>query len=176
MHFITSWVSILVFFVLTLSLAIGLEYFYVSNIVDAQGNKVSILDFKPQNTVDNTIDVLESMGEKGRMLYRQMLCGIDLFYPLVYSIFLFLLIIKFSSSPKRISYKLVCFFPFIAGLLDIAENVGIASMLDSFSDISASQVSMVYAFTVSKWAFVSFSVIVMLWFGSFYFLKGIYKR
>lgn len=94
---------------------------------------VRILDLQPFYTPEMAYQFLEAYKEEGRQVYLNILTA-DLFYPLLYSSFLALAIswvFRRAFRPENPA-QLLNLLPFVAAIIDYAENIGIYTLLRNY--------------------------------------------
>ncbi len=94
-----------------------------------------ILDLQPYYTPEMAYRFLDAYQEEGRRVYLSILTA-DLFYPLAYSSFLALAIswvFRRAFKPENPA-QFLNLLPFVAALLDYAENVGVYTLLRHYPE------------------------------------------
>jgi len=119
-----------------------------------------ILDRRFSYTLDEVILLFNQLGEVGRQIYTFQTAVVDMIYPLVYSIFLYLLLdLALGISVQRKFKKSIKFLPFGIAFFDYLENFNTLQMLSDFPEISNFSASAGSLCTSIKWAL---AVIVLL--------------
>ena len=116
---------------------------------------------------DTLFNLLKSYGENGRVIYLGFQ-NKDFIYPLIYSTLLVGLLLR-SNLPKVMNFWI--FAPWVAAILDYAENLIIRNQVLNFPDLNAEWISVASAFTVAKWSLVFISGIFIIIFGSVSFFR-----
>jgi len=129
----------------------------------AQG--MDLFDMMPTGySVDYARTLLTTLGPDGRSTYRQMQLPVDMIYPflfgLTYSLMLAYFLAKLSWIEKPIFF--IVPVPFVAGLFDYAENIGIFTMLRAYPDFSITIAQWTNYFTIVKSILSSASFILLL--------------
>jgi hypothetical protein len=111
-------------------------------------------------------DIITQWGAEGVRAYQVSTLYIDYWFPVAYAVFLAGLIevltIKPRGTPSRL--QLTCFaLPFIAWLLDWAENTLHLILLHDPSHISAPLVLFASIAAALKWGLVVFSIVAILY-------------
>lgn len=94
-----------------------------------------ILDLQPYYTPGMAYRFLDAYQEEGRRVYLSILTA-DLFYPLVYSLFLALAIswvFRRAFKPENPA-QFLNLLPFVAALLDYVENMGVYTLLRHYPE------------------------------------------
>ena len=135
---------------------------YQAEINEIADNKVQLLDVRFSYSKTDVDETFEGMGYEGRKIYQFILGFIDMIYPIIYGLLLFLLLVKLTEKFSNYKLKLICFIPMIAGLFDYIENFGISRMLNNYPLISELNVNFASIATSMKWFFVFVSLILVL--------------
>lgn len=143
--------SLLLFFLLF----IGFEVFFgiVGGKIEALSNGASVLDLGMAYSPNDAYDLfLNKYSEEGRELYLKAEC-VDLFFPIAYSCFFALLISlgikRFPEMPQE--YRLLNLLPFVGGLADYMENVGIFTLLLTYPEKHYNMALWASGFGTIKW-------------------------
>jgi hypothetical protein len=103
-------------------------------------------------------ELFRKLGHEGRQLYAWTEITLDLIFPIIYSLFLSLLIIyifqKFSNAKSPLSLAML---PFIAMAFDYGENILIAVMLFAYPQKHSVLALVASLFTKLKWGFIVLS-------------------
>ena len=93
-----------------------------------------------------------SLGSEGRDYYLFRQIPLDIVYPGLFAISYCLIMAFFLKKLQKMDsfWFLACLLPLLAGLADYAENVGIVMMLNSYPNISQSQVGITSVFSLVK--------------------------
>jgi hypothetical protein len=125
------------------------------------GNK-SPLDLQLFYTPARAYQMVASYGESGRAFYRITELTLDIIHPILYTLFLSLLItwlfrngFQAGSTMQRLNMV-----PFGAWLFDLLENLGIVGMLSIFPSTPAVLAWITALFTLMKWLFAGASLIL----------------
>ncbi|MDP2236229.1 MAG: hypothetical protein Q8J88_07340 [Bacteroidales bacterium] len=119
-----------------------------------------ILDIRFSYTHDEIILLFNQLGEVGRQIYTFQTAVVDMIYPLVYSIFLYLLFdLALGISVQRKIKKNIKFLPFGIAFFDYLENFNTLQMLSDFPEILNFSASAGSLCTSIKWIL---AVIVLL--------------
>ena len=116
-------------------------------------NGIKILDMLPAGyDFEYVKTLLIALGEEGRNAYLFRQIPLDMFYPFLfaisYSLLLVFLLKKLDKTETRWFY--LAYLPFVAGLSDYAENLGIISLLNQFPAISETTVQITNVFSLVK--------------------------
>ncbi|PID33228.1 hypothetical protein CR969_01815 [Candidatus Saccharibacteria bacterium] len=116
------------------------------------GTEIKSLDTRLWYSQQDILALFQILQEDGRDKLRLFSGVVDMIYPLVYGALFFLLLKKLagSFSTKKSWLKYVCFLPIIAAVFDYIENINILIMLDTFPNISSTQVMLGSAATSLK--------------------------
>jgi hypothetical protein len=110
--------------------------------------------------------VLDDLGKTILPKYRFGLLVTDMIYPFVYGSFLGLLLLRIWKL------KWILALPVLVMLLDIGENLSILALVDTFPELSESDVQRASVFSSAKWVMVIF-VFSVLFIG---LVKGHFKK
>ncbi|MGB5202890.1 hypothetical protein [Eudoraea sp.] len=119
----------------------------------AYSGGMKLLDMMPQGYNSEYVNELFSkLGEEGREVYLYNQIPIDMIYPFLFGITYCLLIAYFLKKLDKLStlFFYLCLVPLVAGIADYLENFGIINMLNSYPDLSMSQVNITNTFTFIK--------------------------
>ena len=114
---------------------------------------MKLLDMMPQGyDFEYVNELFSKLGEEGREVYLYNQIPIDMIYPLLFGITYCLLIAYFLKKLDKLntSFFYLCLVPLVAGITDYLENFGIINMLNTYPDLSRTQVSITNTFTVIK--------------------------
>jgi hypothetical protein len=109
--------------------------------------------------------IVDNLGQDGRLLYLSNEWTLDLIYPFVYSFLLSFLIIdalRLWLSEAANQLRPLALLPFGALVTDLLENTGIAILLLTSDQDLTGLASATGIFTVIKWGFAAVSVITLL--------------
>jgi hypothetical protein len=113
---------------------------------------------------DQVYGMVAAYGDAGRAYYHGFVLSYDLAFPVIYSLFLSLLIAwlldRGTTSASRLN--LLNLLPLGAGLFDWMENIQIASMLQSFPQTPQTTAQLGSLFTSFKWGFSALSLLALL--------------
>jgi hypothetical protein len=154
--------NVLFVFMLTVTMSKTIEY--------AGGLKLLDLMFTGYD-LNYVGQFLQALGENGRWYYLNRQIPVDMVYPALFGISYCLLIAYFLKKLNKLSspYAYLCLLPFIAGISDYLENIGIIIMLNNYPDLPQVYVKTTNAFSILKsismTAFVIILIIMILSFG-----------
>ncbi len=97
-----------------------------------------MLDLKSGYSHDEAMTAMAEYGPDGRAAYAWLSLSLDTLLPLVYVTLFAGLIYRFRLTQGT---WLLAFIPVIAGIIDLAENIQITTMLIGYPDIGATQVA-----------------------------------
>ncbi|PID99031.1 hypothetical protein CSA80_02855 [Candidatus Saccharibacteria bacterium] len=125
------------------------------------GVEVTPLDMRFSYSREDVLSLFQTLQEAGRAKYQYVSSIIDMMYPLLYGVLLFLLLKKLIRSlPFAVGrLTIVCFLPIIAAVFDFIENFNVIGMLKSFPSITDTQVFASSLATSTKWTFLAASQI-----------------
>lgn len=135
-------------------------------------NGIKILDMLPAGYDFEYVNtLLIALGEDGRSAYLFQQIPLDMAYPFLfaacYSLLLVFLLKKLHKTETPWFY--LAYLPFVAGLSDYAENLGIISLLNQFPDISETTVQVTNVFSLVKSSTTTVYyvalLIVLIWVG-----------
>lgn len=124
------------------------------------------LDLKFGYDKEEAMRVLWEIGEDTLPKYRFGLLVTDMIYPFIYGGFLSLLLLRVWGK------RWILMFPVLLMLLDIDENLSILTLVDTFPQLSDSDVDRASLLTSAKWVMVgvTFSILIV---GS---IKGRFRK
>ena len=128
-------------------------------------NEMKILDLQPGGyNFEYVTTLFNTLGEEGRYIYLYFQIPVDMVFPLLFAITNCLLIAFFLKKLKlfKTPFIYLCFLPFIGGIADYSENIGIIIMLNQFPDITKFAVKTTSFFSVVKYSFVTISFMVAI--------------
>lgn len=113
-------------------------------------------------TSTGAYELFGKLQERGRNLYAWTEITVDIVFPIIYSLFLSLLIIYISQRSLIFKFpQFLAILPFIAMLFDYAENILIAFMLFNYSDKYMGLATTASLFTKLKFSFLLMSLLVV---------------
>lgn len=159
---IARWPIILVLLVLYLGFSLGLFPYYQSQIDKLAGEPLTALDLRMQYSPEEVKDLMAQMGEEGRAINRFISGRIDMIYPLIYGLFLILLLVRLSSTLKYRRGPWLLLVPILAMLFDYLENIQVLRMLRQYPDISKELVAFSSLMSSLKWLFVLAALLLVV--------------
>lgn len=156
--------AVLILFVLT-NVVYGTILGYSIPLVLSFTPESILFDMSPAGySYAEAIELLKSLGPKGRNVYLTIQIPIDLVYPAMFGVSYALMLtwILKARLPKNSRIYLLAFVPIFAGLFDYLENASIVSMLYAFPDISENLVTTASSFTIAKSVFTTLFFLVLL--------------
>jgi hypothetical protein len=157
-----GWIIILLF--LLDSLFMGFIMPIAGKLIKGAAGGPGVFDLRFFTPPAKTFEMIAAYGEYNRTFYRNFELTIDILYPIVYTLFLSLLItwlFKKGFSPDGKIQKLNV-MPFGIWLFDLLENLGIATMLSVYPAMPAIVAWLTTIFTMLKWSFAGASMIVVM--------------
>ena len=143
---------VLVLFVLTNAVYFAMLTYSIPELMSVSDG-LPIFDMSPYGySYQQALAILSSLGEEGRSFYLSTQLVWDLFYPLLFGLCYFSLLlwlIKLIRLKGR-AWPVLSLVPLLACVCDYAENVGIWLMLSSYPDLSEELVTISSALTVTK--------------------------
>ena len=128
---VLKWRSFFITFLSVLWLFFALYVFPSFNYPDTLDG-LKLLDLRFVYTPDDVALLFAQLGEEGRHTYFKQLLIADMFYPLIYSILLYqILLILLTATARRRFFLRLSVLPLLAGLADVLENLNIIGMLTS---------------------------------------------
>ncbi|HKK73763.1 MAG TPA: hypothetical protein VJ953_01715 [Saprospiraceae bacterium] len=159
---IAAWPIIFVLFVIYLGFSLWLFPYYQSQIDDLAGEPLTALDLRMQYSPGEVKDLMAQMGKEGRAINRFISGRIDMIYPLVYGLFLILLLVRLSSTLKYHRGPWLLLVPILAMLFDYLENFQVLRMLRQYPDISEELVAFSSLMSSLKWLFVLAALLLVV--------------
>jgi len=111
------------------------------------------------------------LGEEGRNAYLLSEVFVDFPYLIIYTFLYILLLIRLLSISKIKSKKWILYLPFLVGLFDALENIGIVQLLTSYPNQLPNLVIITSVFTTLKWIFAFGTLIAVLFLSVTWLLK-----
>ena len=119
------------------------------------------IDLKFTYTPTEVFQMVAAYGEQGRAYYRMIEMTVDILYPLAYTLFfgaLLTAILRRAFPGNSMVQRLALLTP-LCFLLDMAENIGIITMLSQFPAQPEAVAQITALFTTAKW--VAFAAIIL---------------
>jgi hypothetical protein len=109
-------------------------------------------------TPAQVFEMVAAYGEEGRAFYRTLELTLDVIYPIAYTMFFSALLTAVlpRAFPHRPAAHHLALLPLPAFLIDMAENIGIVTMLSQYPTQSETVAQISSLLTTAKW----------LWFGA----------
>jgi len=158
--------NVLIFFSLSTSIYLVMLTITIPQIMAITGG-LKILDMMPTGYTPKYVnELMSTLGENGRHLYRYHQIPLDMAYPLLFAISNTLTIAYLLKKAKIFETKLfyLCFIPILAGIMDYSENIGIITILKSYPnniDLQ-SHVTNVFSILKSMSTIIYFVVLLVL--------------
>lgn len=144
--------TVLIFFVLSSLVYFLMMTFTIPNLAGI-ANGMKILDLMPEGYDKQYVDSLfTALGENGRYAYLYYQIPLDLIFPLLYGVGFCLLFAFFLRKINQLTspFFYFSFFPLIAAISDLIENIGIITMLMQFPNYSEETVTISSTFSFLK--------------------------
>jgi hypothetical protein len=139
---------------------------------------VGFIDLLFSYTPETIQSMLNSYGNEGISFYKNFTITIDLFYPIIYSLFLALLIAwlfkKSISTESKMHYLSIV--PLFSWIFDWLENINILIMLYIYPNIPHFVVNISSICTSIKWSFSALSGIILIISIILYTKSKIYRK
>ena len=153
---ITTWRYILPLLVLFCGITCFVFPSYQTRLNETAGEEVTSLDTRFSYSLEDVHKAFEKLGVAGRSLYRSVVGGIDMVYPLVYGL-LFILVLanllKKTIDPGS-RFMLLALLPLLGVGCDYLENINTLSLLRDYPLLSAQKVAWGEQMTRMKHAFL----------------------
>ncbi len=133
--------------------------------IEQYASGMKIFDLSPTGySFDYAVELLNTLGEKGRALYLTQQLPLDFIYPGLFAISCSLLLAwlfgrRFNAHSKIYFFSLL---PLVAGLFDYVENILILNMLISYPAVSELNVLMASTMTVLKSGITTIFFLVLI--------------
>lgn len=153
-----------IFITVSVQLIFGFILMPISTkLVDSTGN-VPVLDLRFGYSLNSAYAALDSYGIIGRRYYLFTELFTDIIYAFVYSVaFTLLLSYIFRLAFSQMHYfQKFNIFPFFIGIMDVLENLGIATMLINFPQKIAWACSFSSYAGLFKWGGILFNLILLI--------------
>ena len=113
---------------------------------------------------DEIYDFLTQIGPDGREAFRIMHLTVDLSFPLIYTLFFFLLI-KYLLLRLDRSVKWLPFFPVLAGLFDLSENLILNYLTEQYPTYYPTLTALVELITIIKFTLIITTLLIAIYLG-----------
>ena len=125
---------------------------------------VALLDLRLWYTSSEVYNLFYALGNSGRESYVYFLLYVDMFYPIVYGLFLILTIhiLYKRVNFKETNLKIAMALPLGALLFDYIENISILFLLNNYPAIEGCNVLVASASTFLKWMLLLICVATIL--------------
>jgi|GEM_PF-3639214 hypothetical protein len=136
-----------------------------------------ILDFEYGYSVDKAYDILDRLNIEGRNTYFRNILTVDMVFPVLYGIFLLVLIsflLNKINTHKKIFLCLI-YLPFIISFFDILENILISILLINFPTKLIILSNIASIFTIIKFSATIFVIVIIVYLLIFLFFRSIKK-
>ncbi len=157
-----NWMTILFLGLLFLFFIFYIFPSYQSKLNDIASKKVQVLDTRFSYTKNEVLQLFKDLKIEGKEKVKFISGVVDMIYPLIYGILLFLLMSKVTSYFSNKKLKIICLLPLIGMLFDYVENFSVLNMLNSYPNISETQVFISSSATSLKWLFLYTSTLLIL--------------
>ncbi len=154
----SSWITIIFLGLLFLFFMTYLFPLYQAEVNDIAGKAVESLDTRFSYTKNDVLQLFDTVKVEGREKMVFISGVVDMIYPLIYGILLFLLITKLTDNISNNKLKFIRLLPLIGMLFDYIENFSILNMLNTYPMISEKQVFISSSATSLKWIFLDISI------------------
>jgi hypothetical protein len=123
-----------------------------------------ILDAQFSYSAQTAFDAAAALGPQGRTLYALSELSLDLVYPILYSLFLSLLMLFVLRRlvPPASGWLRLGWLPFAVLACDYAENAGLVYMLLTFPAQAPAVVQAASLFTMAKWTLAALAIMLVL--------------
>ena len=157
-----NWKNIRVVLVVYLVFSLFLFPYYQDQVDTIAREPLTALDLRMQYSLEDARTLLDKMQLAGRDISRIISGRVDMVYPIVYGLFLMLLIIRLSKGLKFRHHPWLLSGPLLAMLFDYLENFQVLRMLRQYPDISSELVRFSALMSSLKWLFVGISLLMVL--------------
>jgi hypothetical protein len=129
--------------------------------IKAYSGGVGPIDLKFTYTPAEVFQMVEAYGEQGRAFYRTVELTGDILYPIAYTLFFGTLLtaVLRRAFPQNTMVQRLPLLAVLGFLFDMAENVGIVTMLSQFPTQSETVAQLTSIFTTLKW--VTFGAMIL---------------
>lgn len=135
----------------------------MESLINPLQNQV-LLELRFGYNIEQFYKLMTSIGQNGRFYYKIYVLFIDLLYPIIYCISYSLLLSLFfrNSFSSGHYFQLFNVFPFFIGFADAFENLNIAYLLFTFPKENVFIVKLASSFSLLKWGFMMYNILLML--------------
>ncbi len=168
---LSSWKSIVVLSVVWACAVFYIFPIYKTELNNVAGSDVQLLDARFSYTQDDVSYLFKTIDHTGQQIYLSILGKIDMIYPLIYGLLLYLFLLKFSKHTINNKLRILYILPWMGVVSDYVENFFIINMLKNPYDISEQQVFISSVATTLKWTFLGASVVLILVLGIKYLVR-----
>jgi hypothetical protein len=152
--------------ILFVALAMGVMPLAEAEIKRISTAPVSILDLQLGYSTATVYSILENMGEAGRRMYLLVEWTADLIYPIVYLVFLALLIARLRVLNSLNRAVFLPLLPVVIWVFDLFENIGLTILLLNYPQAMPILVAICSTLTLLKWIAFFATVGMILFFTS----------
>ncbi len=124
-----------------------------------------VLDLRMSYNIRDVREFFEALGPKGLRVYRLSELLIDVPYMIFYSFYYAVLLLYFLKRKHyNLPFLVVC-LPFVLGIYDLLENIGIIYLTHTYPELNSLRVAIVSGFTTTKWtmALMTFLTLLLIW-------------
>ncbi|MGQ8337953.1 hypothetical protein ACUNWD_15490 [Sunxiuqinia sp. A32] len=142
-------------------------------------NGMKLLDMMPSGySPEFVLKLLETLGTEGRNVYLFQQIPVDMVYPGLFAISYCLVLgwLLSKMNNVKVGFYYFCLIPFIAGLFDYLENLGIILMIRNYPDISDNLISATNISTIIKSTSTTIYFLVVIICLSFITWNFVFKR
>ena len=128
------------------------------------GKEAVVLDTRINYSLADVNVVFTDMGVIGRDFYKSTIIPVDMVYPIIYGLFLIILLLFLLKKITVIDSKLMflSLVPIFAVLFDYWENINILNLLATYPNLNPQDVVHGELITRLKWSFASISILLVL--------------
>ncbi len=127
------------------------------------GKKVGIIDLLPGYQPDRLWQMLSDYGTEARAYYARTEATTDIAYPITYTLlFVVILSLLYRHKPYR-PFAIINLLPLGILGFDIAENIGIITLLHRYPDIGYSWAVATAVCTTGKWLMLLWCVLAIVY-------------
>jgi hypothetical protein len=161
---LANWKTIVILILIALPFNLVIFPMRSARLKDLSGENDPIIDAKFAYTPAQVYELVPAYGEQGRQLYALTELTVDLAYPILYNLFLSVLMAiifrgAFSSGSKLHKLPLL---PLASWLADYLENAGITVMLLSYPQELDALAWVTSFFSTAKWTIGGASAVLIV--------------
>lgn len=149
----STWKYLLPLFVMLCGFYAIIFPYYQSQLSVIAGEEVKPLDVRFTYTLEEVTRDFGKLGEAGRNVYKVVVGRVDMIFPVVYGLFLMLLLVNLLKKTTKPGSRLmlIALLPALVMLFDYLENLNTLRLLENYPDLLPQAVARGEQMTRIKW-------------------------